>query len=130
MTQSQCFDAILSNTAFANFDLNVDSSQYTSSSDRPHNAAHSNCHYEPPTLRRISSQNFSFYDTLKIIFTVLSVVFLIFNLPFILSIGYDMLLTLILLIITPFLYSRRYVFYMLLLSVHWYTLCEHYHNHS
>lgn len=104
MTQSRCFDASLSSQTFSPYSLDDilspaenDTSKYSCTEYA------GSSQFTPP-----SPHSSSLFSTLHMLSLIVTVVYVIFNLPFILSIGYDMLLTITILAISPILYSHRY----------------------
>jgi hypothetical protein len=114
MTQSQCFDAAIHRTSFLEHSTHEVSHtpykgvEYAPLASQTYYITPTNKECESSTSRPSATRRDSAYRMIKLMAFVLTVVFLIFNLPFILTIGYDMLLTVVLLFVSPVLFQTRY----------------------
>lgn len=109
MTQSQCFDVAINSTSFEHsYSLTDNDNIYYSPS--PHNTNRFQNTTSSSSTSRQTALSTQTMNTFKMLTIITTIVYFIFNLPFILTIGYDLLLSIILLAIAPLLYCHRYGF--------------------
>ena len=111
MTQSQCFDAVIQPSNFFHYtlpDSNYTHHAYSAVDSRSYHAHHTTINAEVTECRRTSPVQPQYTNILKMMAASLTITFLIFNLPFILTIGHDVLLTVVLLSTAPMIYQTRY----------------------